>query len=477
MQSKLQDILTIFEQIAAVPRQSNHEAAISRWMLDWARQHNFPARADALGNVVIAVPATPGLEGAPTVVLQAHLDMVCEKTPDSPHDFARDPIKFVYEGEWLKADRTTLGADDGIGLALALALTTGAAHPPLELLFTVQEEVGIGGATELPADFLTGRTLINLDSEDEGIFIVGCAGGQKTRLRLPLNYAPQPATDQRWRISIGRLQGGHSGVDIHKHRANALKLLARTLYRAWQVAEIRLEALGGGSAHNAIPREAWAVVTCAAGRAADMCAALQAFEQVLRAEFRVGDPEITLAVTPEAGPAGQPLTDADTRRVLYLLLALPHGVAEMSASVAGFVETSNNLAVVKQEAGHLHIQLSQRSTVMSQLAALTARIEAVGWLAGAEVESGEGYPAWEPKMDSPLLARCRTTYRQVFGVDPVVKMIHAGLECGIIGDKYPDMDMISLGATIQNPHSPNERLHLPSVERVWQLLVALLQAS
>lgn len=470
-----QKVLNLFEQISAIPRGTKREAELRGWLCAWADQHHLTWSVDEAGNLVIRVPASPGFENAPIIVLQGHMDMVCEKTPDSPHDFTRDPIRCIVDGEWLRADRTTLGADNGIALALALALVEdeSVGHPPLELLFTVEEEVGIGGANLLKPGFIAGKVLLNLDSEDEGTFIVGCAGGQTTRIFLPLHVEDLPST-QAFRLAISGLQGGHSGVDIHKHRASANKLLARALAHLNRVTGLRLASMKGGTAHNAISRGAEAVIACDPAHIERLEQEAQKFQAVLRSEYAASDPGIT--VTLASASAHQAASAAESARAIQLLTALPHGMAEMSASVAGFVETSNNLATVEIAEGALKVVTSQRSTVMSRLAELTARITAIGNLAGAEVASGEAYSGWQPDTDSQLVKRSIEIYAATFGKAPKVEMIHAGLECGVIGGIFGGMDMISLGATIQNPHSPSERLHIPSVGRVWQYLTAFMES-
>lgn len=470
-----QKVLSLFEQISAIPRGTGREAELRGWLCAWADQRQFSWSVDEAGNLVIRVPATAGFEQAPIIVLQGHMDMVCEKTPDSPHDFTRDPIRCIIEGEWLHADRTTLGADDGIAIALAMALVEdeSVGHPPLELLFTVEEEVGIGGANKLQPGFAQGKILLNLDSEEEGTFIVGCAGGQTTRIFLPLNFENLPSK-QAFRLEVSGLQGGHSGVDIHKHRASANKLLGRTLSQLLKVMPLRLVSMKGGTAHNAISRGAEAVIAFDPAQLRRVEQEAQNFQTILRGEYAASDPGVTLTLAPVA--AEQAVTATDTARAIQLLTALPHGVAEMSASVPGFVETSNNLATLEIVEGALKVVTSQRSTVMSRLAELTERITAIGKLAGGEVASGEAYSGWQPNPNSELTRRSIEIYTQTFGKAPKVEMIHAGLECGVIGGIFGGLDMISLGATIQNPHSPGERLHIPSVGRVWQYLVAFMES-
>ena len=470
-----QQVLDIFEQLSAVPRGSGREAKLARWLQERAEAHGFLWKADAAGNLLIRVPATTGYESAPVIVLQGHMDMVCEKTPDSPHDFLKDPIHCIVEGDWLHADRTTLGADNGIAIALSLALAEdeSVAHPPLELLFTVEEEVGIGGANLLKPGFITGKILVNLDSEEEGSFIVGCAGGMKTFIRLPLTFE-NPALKAAFHLRLSGLRGGHSGVDIHKHRGSANKLLARTLAQLRKVSPLALMSLNGGTAHNAISREAEVSFACEVDMLPLIQQATQEFASALNHEYSSAESGITLALT--SVDVGRAATVADTDKAINLLMALPHGVAEMSASVEGTVETSNNLARIEIDEEALKVVTSQRSSVMTRRDELTARISAIALLAGADVENSEGYPAWQPDMKSALLQRSVDTYQALFGKAPKVQMIHGGLECGIIGATYGNMEMISLGATIENPHSPTERMYIPSIERVWRYLVTFLQA-
>jgi len=447
--------------------------------MDWAEERSFEARMDAAMNVVIEVPGTPGYEQAPVVVIQGHMDMVCEKTKDSTHDFSTDPIRMIQHGDWLKADRTTLGADNGIALAMAMTAATSedVPHPPLELLFTVDEETGLTGANALGEDFIRGKLLLNVDSEDEGVFTVGCAGGRDTHVTLPIQTEAAPASHRAYRIVVEGFKGGHSGVDIHEQRGNAVRTLAQAVQTVLRTAKgARLGSLHGGTAHNALPRDAEAVVWLDPGQAEAAGAALSEFERKLKSERVQTDPEATVCFQPEPGASRDAAFSADsTARSIDLLLALPHGVDGFSSEIAGLVETSNNLASVRTGDGSIVVNTSQRSSVMNRLDQLTGRIEAVGRLAGARAESGDGYPAWQPDLDSPLLAKCRTLYQELFDKPPVVEIIHAGLECGIIGSKYPGMDMISFGPTIKNPHSPDEMIEISSIGLVWDFLAALLK--
>lgn len=476
---KTRQVLELFEKISAIPRCSKHEEKIGAFLLDWAGKNGLKAKKDKVGNVLILVPASSGYEKSPTVVVQGHMDMVCEKTADSPHDFAKDPIRFVFEGEWLKADHTTLGADNGIALAMAMvmALDKSAAHPPLELLFTIDEETGLTGANALQGDFIEGKILLNVDSEDEGVFTVGCAGGRDTHISLAVRYEDAPEGFVMARVKAGSMTGGHSGVNINEERANAIRVLTRVLAQVRRQHDARLADISGGTAHNAIPRDAWADVFIPRDSFKAVEKVVAEMEQVCKNEFRKTDPGLKLSAELQLETMGKrPLNTADSGRILDLLIALPHGVAAMSTEMKGLVETSNNEASVRIANSKLEIVTSQRSSVMSRLNALTWRIEAIARLAGADAVSGDGYPSWQPNLQSPLLARCKEVYRRLFGREPHVEAIHAGLECGIIGDKKEGMDMISFGPTLKNPHSPDEKIHVESIGKVWDFMVELLKS-
>ena len=476
---KTKQILDLFEEISAIPRCSKHEEKIGAFLLDWAGKHGIEARKDKVGNVLIKVKASPGYERSGAVVIQGHMDMVCEKTADSPHDFAKDPIRFVVDGEWLKADHTTLGADNGIALAMAmtLALDKVAAHPPLELLFTVDEETGLTGANALEGNFIDGKILLNVDSEDEGVFTVGCAGGRDTHISLPVRYEDAPDGFVMARLKAGGMTGGHSGVNIHEERANAIRVLVRAVMQIRREHDIRLADVSGGTAHNAIPRDAWADMFIPRDSFKAVEKVTADMEQVFKHEFKKTDPGLKVGVELQPETMGKrPLNMADSGRICDLIIGLPHGVAAMSTEIKGLVETSNNLANVKIANSKLEIVTSQRSSVMTRLSALTWRIEAIARLAGADAVSGNGYPAWQPNLQSPLLARCKDVYRKLFGKEPHVEAIHAGLECGIIGDKKEGMDMISFGPTLKNPHSPDEKIHVESIGKIWDFLMELLKS-
>ncbi|MFZ5519380.1 MAG: aminoacyl-histidine dipeptidase [Candidatus Zhuqueibacterota bacterium] len=471
------EILKWFEEITRIPRCSKNEEKIAAWLMDWAKKNGFEARMDKVKNIVIKIPPSAGFEKSPIVVIQGHMDMVCEKTPDSTHDFTKDPIKLVYEGEWLTADRTTLGADNGIAIAMALAMAMDKTvkHPPLELLFTVDEETGLTGANALEPGFIEGKILINVDSEDEGVFTVGCAGGVNTRSILPLNFEELPVGYKAYKLTSSGMKGGHSGIDIAKGKANAIQILGRTLHAILnENVDARIANVKGGSAHNAIPRDAEAVVFLAEAEAAKAANTVTKASTLFLDEFKTTDPDLKATIAPASGKFNKALTAKDTRRVVDFILAMPHGVAAMSPHIPGLVETSNNFAKISIEDNALNVLTSQRSSVISRLKAHTAKIEAVAKLAGGDAKTSEGYPPWQPNMDSPLLARSVKLYESMFHKKPVVEVIHAGLECGIIGDKNPGMDMISLGPDLKYPHSPDEKIHIGAIGKVWDFLVALL---
>jgi dipeptidase D len=481
MSKRAATILSYFEQLNAIPRCSHNEGKVCRWLQGWADERHMAHACDAGGNLVVRVPASSGYESAPIMVLQGHMDMVCEKTPQSSHNFDKDPIISHMEGDWLTAGDTTLGADNGIAIAymLALAEDPSGAHPPLELLFTVDEETGLNGAKALKEGFIQGRILINLDSEDEGVFTIGCAGGVDTCLTHEFDLQPMAPGMRPYQVVVGGLKGGHSGIDIQKQRGNANKFLSRILTRISEVTPMGLISLHGGSRKNAIPRDAMALIGIdPAGADLAMQAVVQ-LEAAIKAEHAHSDGALffTLNSAAQEGDTSKWLSKGDSDKVIHLLMALPDGVAGMSPQVEGLVETSSNLAIGDLNEGKLSIVTSQRSAVMSRLHDMTARVHAVARLAGATVRDRDAYPPWQPDMASTLLDHSKKTYRRLYGQEPIIQVIHAGLECAVIGDIYPGMEMISFGPTIRNPHSPDERLFVPSVEKVWDFLVALLKTT
>lgn len=465
-----------FDELLRIPRGSKSEDAARAYVLDVAGRNGLESATDAAGNLLVRKPATPGREDAPIVVLQAHLDMVQEKNSDVEHDFSTDPIRPVREGDWLTADGTTLGADNGIGVAAMLALLedSDVAHGPLELLFTIDEETGLTGARKLSKDLLEGRLLINLDSEEEGVVTIGCAGGGDSVLRLPIRERDTPG-GRDLRVSVRGLKGGHSGVDIHLQRGNAIRILARALLAGVDRTGGRIVRLEGGNARNAIPREATAVVWLPddADPSAFRSAVEASFALAAR-ELARSDPGFRHDVA-EEDAAGTAWDEASTRRALDLLNALPHGVMAMSLDLPGLVETSVNLAVARPEDGRLFVMQHSRSSIGGSLAALRRRVRSIAELAGADVTEGAAYPAWQPDVDSDLLALIRSTYEAVMGEPPEVGAMHAGLECGIIGEKYDGMDMVSFGPRIEFPHSPDERVRIGSVAPFYDVLRRTLE--
>ncbi len=471
-------VLALFEQINRIPRCSGKETQISDWLCSWADARELVHERDETGNVLIRVPATPGLESARTVVLQGHMDMVCEKTPNSTHNFETDPIPLVFDGEWLHAEDTTLGADNGIAIALALAVAdSDAPHPELEILVTVDEETGLTGVQKLSPDWLHGTHLLNIDSEDEGVFTVGCAGGRDTILTLRIEREPLPDLFVTREVFVCGLHGGHSGVDIHLGRANANVLLARTLAMLRGSDDckstVHLVAIHGGQAHNAIPRDASAIIAGPPQVMRHLDREVARIQEVFRTEYGSLEPGLALALRSAAHPS-EMITESSARQLLDLLRALPHGVIRMSSEVPGLVETSTNLATVRVKNDEVRIRTSQRSSYATRLAEIAGRIKAIGRLAGAQTGNESSYPPWEPHMESELLGRAVEAYQAVHGKEPAVEVVHAGLECGVIGSKYPGMQMISFGPTIQNAHSPDERLYLPSLVRTCSFIDALL---
>jgi dipeptidase D len=466
-----------FDRLLTIPRPSGAEGAARDFVLEIAKRRGATPRVDRAGNVVMTKPASPGSEGAPTVILQSHLDMVQEKRAGSAHDFAHAPLVPRQDGDYLYATDTTLGADNGIGVAAMLAVLEAddLEHPPLELLFTVDEERGLAGASGLDGGLLTGRRLLNLDSEEEGILYIGCSGGGDSVLTLPLRRERVSAGVTALRCVVGGLRGGHSGADIHLQRGNAILLLVRALRAAQGIAELRIARLVGGGARNAVPRDAEALILIPAARADAVQRALVEAFDLARQELRASDPDGALEVTPATPPADA-WTAELTATTMRLLLALPHGVLAMSLDLPGLVETSSNVAMIGERDDRVVIGTSQRSSVGSALAATRDRVKAIAELAGATVEQPPSYPGWRPNPASPLLALVQQVHRAQTGHPAEVRAIHAGLECGLIGERVPGVDMVSLGPLIEHAHSPDERVHIPSVGRFYDLLCATLKA-
>ena len=472
LQPKL--IWEIFDEIAAVPRPSKHEEKIIEYLLDFAKRYNLEAERDQIGNVVIRKAATAGYEGVPTVILQSHMDMVCEKNSDTVHDFMTEPIRTKIEDGWVKAEGTTLGADCGIGMAAALAVLIDPTveHGAIEALFTVDEETGLTGAFNLGEGMLTGKYLINLDSEDEGEIFIGCAGGVDTLGYFDYQTEKLPAGYEYYRIGVSGLKGGHSGDDIDKGLGNANKILAHFLYDAERFG-IRLGMFDGGNLRNAIPREAYAVVAVPEHTALIFETSLANYVSAVKALYAATEPNLKITL---AQAAEQPVIDEDSQSsLLAAIVGLPNGVLAMSQTMKGLVETSTNTASVKFVGKQIVVTTSQRSSVEIAKKNAMHSVEAVLALSGATVEHSDGYPGWTPNPNSSLLSWSIDSYKSLFDAEPKVRAIHAGLECGLFLEKYPHLEMVSFGPTLRGVHSPDERLEIATVDKFWRLLLDVLK--
>ena len=464
-------VFGIFDEITKVPRPSKKEGKIREYLLDFAKKHNIAVKTDKVGNVVMTKPATPGYENAPTVILQGHMDMVCESN-NKDFDFENSPIHTIVDGEWVRADGTTLGADNGIGVAASLAalIDDSYVHGPLEALFTMDEETGMTGANNLGEDMISGSILLNLDSEDDAELFIGCAGGIDTVATFNYNRSFAPKDFLYFKIAVEKGQGGHSGGDIHLGRANANKLIARFLFNLMKDYEVSVSEFDGGNLRNAIPRAAHAVIGVHTSHKENVRVALNSYIAEIENEYAGIEP--TLEITMESVDAPEYCIDSDTSRNLILALyAAPHGVISMSRDLEGLVETSTNLASVKMaDDNKIVVTTSQRSSVESRKFDIANRVEAVFALAGANVQHGEGYPGWAPNMKSPIMKIASEAYKELYGITPAIKAIHAGLECGLFLTKYPHLDMVSFGPTLRDVHSPSERMHIPAVDKFWNQL-------
>lgn len=466
-------VWNIFDQITKVPRPSKKEEKIRQWLVDFAKQHNIECHLDATGNVLMRKPATPGYEDHQTIVMQGHIDMVCEKNSDVDHDFENDPIETIIDGDWVKANGTTLGADNGVGVALSLAclIDDSFQHGPLEALFTYDEETGLTGANAIEEGFMTGKVLINLDSETEGQIFIGCAGGMDTVGLFHYTPAPAPKDLYYAKVKVSGLLGGHSGGDIHLQHANANKVLARFLTTQ---PDAVLAAIHGGNLRNAIAREAEAVIGIPYSSKDNVVAELNQFAAIIEGE--VGDIEKGMKLTIETVDTPETVIEKEVAdRLIKALIVCPHGVQGMSRSMPGLVETSTNMASVKMiEPGVIKVETSQRSSVESEKRAIAQAVATTFSLAGAEVKQGSGYPGWKPNTNSPIMKVCADTYRDLYGKEPEILTIHAGLETGLFLTKYPYLDMVSIGPTMEGVHSPDERLYIPSVGTFYAYLKEVL---
>jgi dipeptidase D len=463
----------VFDKMSAVPRGSGNEAAVLGMFKGWADRRGLAWKQDEVGNLLVCIPASPGRDNVPTLLIQGHVDMVCEKNAATAHDFTRDPLKLVVDGDWVKAAGTTLGADNGIGVAMGLALADDRTvpHGPVEVLLTVDEERGLTGAAGVEPGFFSAKMMINLDSEDDTAIFIGCAGGRDTRYELKNRAAKAPTDAVGRKVTVLGLRGGHSGLNIHEHRGNAIKILSRALQAAAAAMDVRLVEINGGSMRNAIPRECEAKVTVPREQARRFKQLLDVFFARVAAEELAGvDDGFTWKIATVQAP--RCFSRESSATTLNLLSAIPNGVGAMSLDIPGLVETSTNLGVVKTDGLRVEIVCCSRSSVMSSLAALVEQHRALGVLAGAGVEQPQGYPGWKPNLASPLLAVTRKSYVAAFDVEAGLLAIHAGLECGLLTEKYPDLDIVSFGPNIQGAHSPDEKVQISSVQKIWKLFTA-----
>ncbi len=469
-------VFSIFDEINQVPRPSKKEEKIRQYLLDFAAKHNIEVKTDAIGNVAMFKPATPGKENAPTVVLQSHMDMVCESN-DKNFDFDNSPIRTIVDGDWLRADGTTLGADNGIGMAASLAVMVDKdlVHGPVEALFTVDEETGLTGANNLGDGMIAGEMLLNLDSEDDAQIFVGCAGGVDTTCIFTYKRSFAPTDFHYFKFDVSGGLGGHSGGDIHLGRANANKLVARFLYNLGLEHEVSLCEIDGGNLRNAIPRAAHAIFGVDVKNKEQVVAAFNKYVADIENEYK--GLETTLKLDLQTVERPEYAVDSDTTaRLIESLYCAPHGVISMSRDIEGLVETSTNLASVKMKGeNQILVTTSQRSSVESRKWDIARQVEALFRLAGAEVSHGDGYPGWAPNMNSPIMHIASDAYEELYGIKPAVMAIHAGLECGLFLQKYPYLDMVSFGPTLQGVHSPSERMYIPAVERFWGQLTRILE--
>ena len=470
-----QKVLDIFKRINQIPRCSGSEKTLSDWLVSFAKVCNLSVIQDEALNIIISVPATEGYENKPGLILQGHMDMVCVKDQNVTHDFKKDPIEMYEEDGWLMARGTTLGADNGIAIAIALAIATNESivHPPLELLFTTDEERGLGGANTLSNDLLKGKNLLNLDSEDEGVFTIGCAGGRETHIELTLGFEDNVNNLPTFEIEIYKLSGGHSGIQIGQQKPNAIQLVSRILFRLVNdLVDFHLIGFNAGVAHNAIPTNAIVEFACTQELYAKNI--IEDFFAIFEKEYRETEPDMILSYR-KIETCDRYINRDISRKIAYLLMALPHGVLKMTQD-SELVETSNNLAQACILDYKFRILLSQRSSITSQHEFITQKIEAIAKLAGAEVFNGSGYPAWQPDWHSKLLEKSILAYKKIFDKEPKIEVIHAGLECGVIGAKYPGMEMISFGPTIITPHTSQEKLKISDIAKIIQLLIEIFKS-
>ncbi len=465
-----------FYEISQVPRPSKKEEKIREHLRNLFKKLNTDFKEDKTGNLVASIPASAGYEKAPTVILQGHVDMVCEKNKTTQHDFDNDPIKLKRDDGWIKAEGTTLGGDNGVGVAAALSIITDkeSIHGPIEILLTVDEETGLTGANNLEHGLITGKILLNLDSEEEGTFYVGCAGGMDTVGSFNIETENLPEGFEAYNLMVTGLKGGHSGLDINTGRANAIKILARTLNEL-DSKKYFIASVNGGSKRNAIPREAEAVLFINPKDTVEFEKVIHNFQVKVNNEFKISDSGLKLEFEKIDSNLQKVFTKSLSNKIINTVLALPHGVISMSQDISDLVETSTNVATIFIEGNLIKIGTSQRSSVESAKRYIAESVAAVFNLAGAKVMQGDGYPGWKPDLNSKILNISKNVYKNMFNKEPEIKAIHAGLECGILGDKNPGLDMVSFGPTIMGAHSPDERVSIKSVENFYSLLKGILK--
>ena len=467
-----------FYDITQIPRPSKKEEKILKYLLDFGKKHNLETKQDKAGNILITKLATPGKENLPTLILQSHVDMVCEKNSDVTHDFDNEPIKTIIDGDWVKADGTTLGADNGIGVATQLAVlaSDNIAHGKIEALFTVDEETGLTGANSLQKDFLTGNILLNLDTEEEGEIYIGCAGGKGTKAYFKYKTKDVPKKYFWFNVQVKGLRGGHSGSDIDKGLGNANKILNRFLHSiSRKKYGMVLSEIKGGNLHNAIAREAYAIVGVKEKYKEDMRVKLNTFLAKIQNEYKQTEPNLDMQLESVQIPSNI-INKSTTEKLIAALYACPHGVISMSQDIPGLVETSTNLASVKMLDNHtIEVGTSQRSSVESRKDDIVAMVSTVFEMAGAKIINNEGYPGWQPNTDSEILKVAKKEYKALYNKTPKVKAIHAGLECGLFLEKYPTLDMISIGPDMTDVHSPDEKMKISSVGKFWDYLIKILE--
>jgi len=465
-----------FEEICNIPHPSDKEEKLAQYVVSVAKRNNLEYSRDEFGNVIIRKPATPGMENLTPVVLQGHLDMVAEKNTDVTHDFDKDPIQPYVDGDWVKAKGTTLGSDNGVGVAAALAVmeSKDVQHGPIEALFTLQEETGLFGAQALKPGFVNAKILINLDSEEDGALYIGCAGGQSTKVKFKFNQNDIPLNTIALEVKVSGLKGGHSGLDINAGKGNAIKLMTRLLHNLNYKYGISLISINGGSKHNAIPRECFAVLRVSKKVAPEMIAYIEQYNQTVKSELATTEPTLDISAV-DIKSKSKVMDKSTAKYLIDSLYAVQNGVIKMSADIEGLVETSTNLAVIITKGKVVDVTLSQRSSVESEKIDISNSVAALFKLVKTEVKQSDGYPGWKPDVHSPILSVMKNVYGNFYGSEPEVKAIHAGLECGIIKEQYPEMDMISFGPTIMGAHSPDEKVQVSTVQKFWNLLTEVLK--